>query len=296
MTIIITIMSIDGCEIREEGTKGRCLLTKRAFVSDEPIIVEERSVVNFMYQTDVLSQQERQLIELCSGDVKRVELVMLASRLLSAMKFSSEVRKQVSTCCKPSIITSSQQKRLQTLASVCVDVLQKAESEASCIDVMMRLSCNIFTIVDTETNDPLGVGFFPLSSSINHSCESNASVRYGVYDITLWFLRYKQPSGILYRFTESRLSVVADREIHAGEEVTISYTNTSKPTWSRRHSLLLSYYFNCNCTRCSTRDRIDGFKCLNQGCPGVCCSDSETKIDLGIDRQDFAREFARYVR
>lgn len=74
-----------------------------------------------------------------------------------------------------------------------------------------------------------------LSAFFNHSCEPNAS----------WKYSYKR--GQLPRIVISAKS--KDREIQAGEAITISY-NPEKSVLNRRISLLAWYRFECWCPRC----------------------------------------------
>ncbi|KAF5280619.1 hypothetical protein FQA39_LY05267 [Lamprigera yunnana] len=78
-----------------------------------------------------------------------------------------------------------------------------------------------------------GVALFPLQSTANHSCVHNT-----------------EPT---YLHNNSRLSLVALRDIAAGEEITISYIDECSLGRSRhsRHKILReNYLFICQCSKC----------------------------------------------
>lgn len=105
-------------------------------------------------------------------------------------------------------------------------------------------SCNLNTSIDfnhfasaVESN---GFGLFNLkdemvgralytdASFFNHSCESNCTT---------------SRSG-------STLYIVANTDIIAGEEMTISYIDTNRPVSARQEQLQSDYQFTCLCCRC----------------------------------------------
>ncbi|KAI9809070.1 MAG: hypothetical protein M1825_002359 [Sarcosagium campestre] len=68
----------------------------------------------------------------------------------------------------------------------------------------------------------------PLAASINHSCDPNS------------FIIFDGP----------RMSVRSRRQIKKGEEVTISYIDSSEPFQRRQSDLKERYFFTCNCSKC----------------------------------------------
>lgn len=98
-----------------------------------------------------------------------------------------------------------------------------------------------------------GIGVYALASSINHSCRPNAVVS----------------------FKGRELTIRAIRQIQSGEEITISYTDQLKSTWSRRLQLLRHYYFICHCERCSSLDINDSFLCLKCNSKPALCTPSD---------------------
>ena len=45
--------------------------------------------------------------------------------------------------------------------------------------------------------------------------------------------------------------VVAGRDIHEGEELTVQYHSTILPTHKRRRMVKSEWYFDCSCERCA---------------------------------------------
>src|SRR5690348_5100364 len=85
-------------------------------------------------------------------------------------------------------------------------------------------------ITPTGVDKMEAVGLFPLSSYLNHSCDSNVGV--------------KQPS-----YRGDILSFRAIKPIKAGDELTISYWEDPDVT-TRRKELWRNFYFKCSCVRC----------------------------------------------
>ncbi|KPA81886.1 hypothetical protein ABB37_04134 [Leptomonas pyrrhocoris] len=76
-----------------------------------------------------------------------------------------------------------------------------------------------------------GQGIYGVGCLFNHSCDPNLNVQYAAVN-------------------DETLSVVALRDIAAGEELTISYIDTSLPYAVRQQQLLDHYLFECKCPRC----------------------------------------------
>jgi len=71
---------------------------------------------------------------------------------------------------------------------------------------------------------------FPMFSLINHSCSANA--KHTIY------------------IKNRRIAVQAQRDIEAGDEITINYTAFIIGTSFRRRKLFKNWYFKCLCERC----------------------------------------------
>jgi hypothetical protein len=117
--------------------------------------------------------------------------------------------------------------------------------------LIRRIHTNGFTISDGEQNN-IGVGLYLSASVINHSCRPNV--------IQTFWLRSQKPPML-------QLTVVTP--IQVGEEMTISYCDSSMPRLDRRGALLQEYSFICNCHFCQDTnldDDIYGLKCIKKSC------------------------------
>ncbi|OSC96407.1 SET domain-containing protein [Trametes coccinea BRFM310] len=81
-------------------------------------------------------------------------------------------------------------------------------------------------------------GLYVLHSHLNHSCAPNASVRH-----------------LDQRTALSRITVLARRDIAAGEELTITYVNPNLPLEQRRRQLMEWGFGKCMCERCVREER-----------------------------------------
>jgi hypothetical protein len=100
--------------------------------------------------------------------------------------------------------------------------------EATVLRLFGILQTNSFTMV-TPTYDPLGVALHPNLGHLNHSCEYNATVRFGKH---------------------GNAEVIPVRPILAEEEILISYIDELLPHRERQAELKERYFFTCQCLRC----------------------------------------------
>ena len=100
--------------------------------------------------------------------------------------------------------------------------------EATVLRLCGILHTNSFTLV-TSTYDPIGVALHPKLGYLNHSCEYNATVRFGKY---------------------GNAQVIPIRPVLAGEEILISYVDELLPYAERQAELKERYFFTCLCPRC----------------------------------------------
>ena len=106
--------------------------------------------------------------------------------------------------------------------------------EATVLRLCGILHTNSFTLV-TSTYDPIGVALHPKLGYMNHSCEYNATVRFGKY---------------------GHAEVIPIRPIQAGEEILISYVDELLPYTERQAELKERYFFTCHCPRCKRESSI----------------------------------------
>ncbi|PKU48916.1 n-lysine hypothetical protein [Limosa lapponica baueri] len=103
---------------------------------------------------------------------------------------------------------------------------------AALVVLFAQVNCNGFTIEDEELSH-LGSAIFPDVALMNHSCCPNVIVTY---------------KGTL-------AEVRAVKEIEPGEEVFTSYIDLLYPTEDRNDRLRDSYFFNCDCRECMTKEK-----------------------------------------
>lgn len=92
---------------------------------------------------------------------------------------------------------------------------------------MCMVMCNSSRLV-TPTFDPLGLALDPRTCVINHSCS---------------------PSAVIV-FDGPKIAVRALKPIQSGEEVLISYVDSSAPFGVRQAELKDQYFFDCTCIKC----------------------------------------------
>ncbi|KAJ5915977.1 hypothetical protein N7454_010884 [Penicillium verhagenii] len=90
-----------------------------------------------------------------------------------------------------------------------------------------RLELNSFNLT-TALYDRIGLYFHPYAALINHSCDYNATVGFDGED----------------------LYIKAIKPIKKGDQIFISYIDTTTPCHVRRGELLDRYFFTCQCTKC----------------------------------------------
>ncbi|CAM9294139.1 unnamed protein product [Scytosiphon promiscuus] len=118
------------------------------------------------------------------------------------------------------------------------------------VEEVVQLACRVNVNAhglrdDSGSNLVIGVGLFPLTAMINHSCRPNCT----------------------FVYFEGKLEVRALEAISAGSELSVYYIDLLQNTSARRKELLLSKHFLCKCSRCDNPGAIDGYL------DGVCCVD-----------------------
>ena len=84
-----------------------------------------------------------------------------------------------------------------------------------------------------------GKGLYPIFSTVNHDCLSNAKFK---VDPDSWILQLKAQSAI-----------------KKGQEITVQYLSTILGTHKRRKKIKSEWYFECECQRCSDPTENDTF-------------------------------------
>ncbi|KAI1824948.1 SET domain-containing protein [Xylaria intraflava] len=102
------------------------------------------------------------------------------------------------------------------------------DAQSSSTGLVFNIMSNAFNLSSPFDNVKLGVGFEPLVSIANHSCDPNA------------ILVFNQP----------QLQIRALRAIKPGDEIFINYLEATDPFTMRQVGLKDNYLFTCQCTKC----------------------------------------------
>lgn len=114
--------------------------------------------------------------------------------------------------------------------------------------LLTKLKTNGFCIADCESI-ALGLGVYPEASFANHSCSPNA-IQTFVY-------------GIQGTLPAIRLTICDENGITAGDEICISYIDSTAVRPSRQKMLQDAYYFRCSCQRCACTEEPTGLRCVS---------------------------------
>ena len=112
-------------------------------------------------------------------------------------------------------------------------------------ELLFMIQCNAHRITHSN-GQPVGLGLFPITSLMNHSCDPNCVHHFSI--------ETEHPKAL---HSPPKLVMRALRDIVAGEELTYSYVDLYQSTKSRRKQLSQAYFFNCDCVRCRSADEED---------------------------------------
>jgi hypothetical protein len=137
--------------------------------------------------------------------------------------------------------------------------------------LVQRLYCTLLVnthTLTTATLDPIGMYFHPLSALPNHSCDPNAVIT----------------------FSGPTLSLRALRPLKEGEEITLTYIDSTQPTPLRQSALRERWFFTCSCALCSAAPNIPQDSLLCPSCrhltPPPLCSACGGKVPYRPDTED----------
>eukprot|EP00871_Galdieria_phlegrea_P001746 jgi/Galph1/2572/GphlegSOOS_G1251.1 len=124
--------------------------------------------------------------------------------------------------------------------------LEKTTEKELC-QFIRFLKMNAHTVVDSELT-PLGIGFFPTCSFINHNCQPNA--------IAMFI------NGNNLECSKVSIRIICIHSIQPQDEIVASYLDLIMPWIERRNWLLKHYLFDCQCSRC----KKEQITCVNSSC------------------------------
>lgn len=120
-------------------------------------------------------------------------------------------------------------------------------------EIFGKMLINSHSIQDQEHKEALGIGIYLGTSKLDHSCDPNA----------------------VFTFSGPEITIRAVRQVAKAEprQVFISYIDTNRPSWVRKQELKERFYFDCQCSLCTTKcQQIDclmtSIKCPNSECNG----------------------------
>ena len=178
--------------------------------------------------------------------------IILAARVIAASHDDPSVSQQIEKLCRNSFrhnhtVTTDIMASAQIVRRLLLGSISHNECTLErCIEVLEKLECNAFTVVEQDLSSITGIGLYTQAAAINHSCEPNC---YQTFD-------------------SATLVIRASTKIKKGEEITIAYIDIGKSTWWRQNELLLSYGFSCSCARCCTIGFFDSYICQIPNCKG----------------------------
>lgn len=94
--------------------------------------------------------------------------------------------------------------------------------------IVFQLLINTFTITPPTSSEELGLAFDPKLALMNHSCA---------------------PSALL-QVNGAEATVIALKDIHPGDEITVCYVDPDLNVEQRRKELKERWFFECDCKRC----------------------------------------------
>jgi hypothetical protein len=108
------------------------------------------------------------------------------------------------------------------------------------LHLFLAIQGNAHQIVTPTSRRPIGLGLFPMTSMLNHSCYPNCAHNFVFSAATASQSRVP------------RLVMKTIQPVKAGEELCYSYIPLYASTVVRRQKLFSAYSFMCDCPRCSS--------------------------------------------
>lgn len=163
--------------------------------------------------------------------------------------FASLMTLEASTMC----VSEATLHQLRQTAKSFSKALQKFGLQLSAADICkfnLIIQCNAHAI-KMENGEVIGLGLFPMTCMMNHSCVPNCAHSY--------VMKPNAPPVLVMR---------AIRDIAEGEELCYSYVPLYQSTASRRAQLSAAYSFVCNCMRCVGSEAYLLNDCAIDSCGG----------------------------
>ena len=244
-------------EIKSCLSKGRTYVAVRTIeagtclLREPPLTAVLNASLSYQPASFVLSREEKVLFDAFPRGVEPMAS-LLAIRTFNLLRNNSaaNIERDIQSLCDSHPARRADYERgVEACAQIVMKELARTSSLAikvslpQVIQMLNRISLNAFTLTD-ETMQPIGLALYAKAAVFNHSCCPNATQSFDLSS------------------TGPILSIHANRNIHIGEEITISYIDVGFPSWWRRQELFTSYGFICHCAHCCLADPIpDAFRC-----------------------------------
>ena len=157
--------------------------------------------------------------------------------------------------------------------------------------LLYSIQCNAHRIVSHKSGEKaaaLGLGLFPLTSMMNHSCSPNA--------VHCFLIEAGRPPRLIMRAIDI---------IDIGDELCYSYVNLYQSTATRRSQLSAAYSFHCICPRCTagevenaTESNVkDNNMPQSEGGQKGYCSDRDIDmlLDVSIEEKSKFEEIENFI-
>jgi SET and MYND domain-containing protein len=199
-----------------------------------------------------------------SDEQKRHEVYDLCSLAVDALRPSLHIQ-----------VAAAVQTALEALIRVNTSTDQQLETEARLWELALRVQCNAISYWDDEYRQR-AMGLFTTPSMLNHSCcPTVGKLCLAAHDLKVLSHEQLFLARHARAHTQARdwlsLSLVALKEIAAGEELCLSYV-PSDFTVQERAELLVEYFaFRCDCVRCEALSSTDIAVCKQSDrCVSAC--------------------------
>jgi hypothetical protein len=115
-------------------------------------------------------------------------------------------------------------------------------SPTQVLHLFLAIQGNAHQITTPTSRRPIGLGLFPMTSMLNHSCSPNCAHQFWFHDVHM-----DTPA---MKASVPKLMMKAIHSINVGEELCYSYIPLYASTEERRTQLFKTYSFMCQCERC----------------------------------------------
>lgn len=269
-----TQIGIDGVKVETHHELGRILVASRPFASGD-IVLEEAPFCKFQGSIGFIMQY-------ASMSDSQKELLMEFQHVSSLQEIQHSDFHE---------LLSEQLQEKITNDEFCAVIGKYDVDEVTQLRLLSLMLINSHMFND-ETGIPFGALFYT-ASKMSHDCHPNCS--------------YSSKT------LRNHLVYFANRDIAEGEILSFSYIEKDHlPTSERRKILRKTKNFFCNCTKCTSVDLANGYKCVTPGCLGIvystpstsgggdfswCCNSCDSRVkpeEIILEAETVYRKFLKF--